>query len=775
MTNTNTLQSLYNSLLVCETHEDFSALFSGVIHLTDIELLQFLKRTGVYQVGSVFKNSKHKDKKSIKIHHPEYFWHSQIPIAKCKTLFQSSFAEELLFGYFSKPENSNPSLNKLVLEINPKAFCKVLKLTQAFLNNEWYKSIYCFNTTSRSELKLQYKEITYFFELNKSWLNKKSDFISILSQFSIEEVLIQVISYFEKYKRSAIEVANNKALLTSKEVTLCYVLNNMLSDYKNISKASGVIISPKYSIEELQNQLHQELPPLNPPEGLIKNIYLPVEEISSEKQSLREVIEFYFSHYVFGVLMDKYCIGLLDFALIDGEYSELLANDHSVLFDRNDKKNHYQNLYYLNAVSRYIDNSFDLDTNDFERFMNVQTNLHQMKELCVIPKDILLDKTLDLLWNFSNWFMPQGRTITAIAEDIENKDVSFNSVVAKKSIPADFAKLFKSDYLIAISEIDLIDACVKYFKWTKSEAKTIINFLTCDLNSTSAPYIDFLTRPLIKVADNFYWLSSLLRDRNWSNLMFRRLTLNKMNDHGVQAKELENKIASQFKSAGFNAIASRKYNELDGEGEIDCVAYKNGVLILIELKTTYLCEDLLRQSEFDNRKFELKSANQLDRAVNYLKDNFVEFKKANSELQIVTTFEEIEIFTLILSNTFDWDSTIKNGKHLKISLLELEIILENNLYDLLNTSLPKQLGGIVLPVNEYDSLTNANNPMFKKQKLDTSKINCDLWDGKELTAHKFIDLIQKNRVWDFIDKLWIFTSTTRATITPFDSTIKWLS
>jgi hypothetical protein len=199
---------------------------------------------------------------------------------------------------------------------------------------------------------------------------------------------------------------------------------------------------------------------------------------------------------------------------------------------------------------------------------------------------------------------------------------------------------------------------------------------------------------------------------------------------------------------------------------------KDGVLIFIELKTTYICEDIIRQSEFDNRKFEYKAAEQLDRAITYLRENFKEFVQANPELNINIAKEDIKIISLIVSNSFDWDDTIKNNSHLKISLLELEIILKNSLYDLLNVQMKKD---IIIPINIYHSTTNSNNPHYKNQKLDCSKVDCDLWKEKELTANRFIELIEKNQVWSFIDKLWDFYAPIGITLNSFDPAKKWLS
>ena len=770
MTNKSKLSNLYLSLFDCKTSEDFHLLFSEALSLSDDELLRFIKRTGVYQSGNTFKCLK----KNIRIKYSEYFWLSQIPIEKAKLFFTGAFAEEILFGYFSKSENCNPALNKVIAEINPQAFCKILKITQAFIKDEWYNSILFLKSSFSQNLKNTFREITYFKNVDKDWQERKIYFSSILTNFNVDEILIQTISYFEKYKRSARESTNNKAILVSKEVTLCYVLNRLLNDYrKHFNKEKNEIIISN-TIEQFYAKLHQELPPLNPPEGIFKNTYLPTEVISEEKKLIRDVIEFYFSFYSFGITMDKYCIGLLDFEMIDVHEAFLISNKANALFERNDKKNHYSEFYYLNGITKNL-KGFDVgntseESRNFERIMSVKSTLHQMQEFCIKPKDFSIENTIDLLWNFSTWLMPQGRTILTHPVEETEEGTMVQPVVLKKEMPENFAKLFSADYLVVMEEKELVDSCTEYFKWSAKDVKGIINFLTFDLNINKSYEVDLLTHPLIKIDTKYYWLSSLLRDRNWANLLFRRLAVDKINSHSQQAKDLEYKMASQFINAGFKAVASKNYN--NDEGEIDCIAYKDGVLVFLELKTTYLCEDLIRQSEFDNRKLEYKAAEQLDRATTYLKDNFEDFIRSNPELNINVAKEEIKIISLIVSNIFDWDETLKNNAHQKISLLELEIILKNSLYDLLNVQIQ---GGIEIPINIYDSTTNSNNPYFRNQQIDCSRDNCDLWKEKELTTNRFIQLIENNHVWSFLDKLWEFYIPSGITLNTFDPANKWLS
>ena len=102
----------------------------------------------------------------------------------------------------------------------------------------------------------------------------------------------------------------------------------------------------------------------------------------------------------------------------------------------------------------------------------------------------------------------------------------------------------------------------------------ILNYLTTDLSANRPFPIDLLTRPLIKIGNQYIWLSSLLRDRRWENIMHRRIVAEKPNQHVEQSAKIEKQLADTFVKANFNAVSSYCYKG----GEIDTLVYKDKTL-----------------------------------------------------------------------------------------------------------------------------------------------------------------------------------------------------
>ena len=765
MTNKPNLNGLYDQLLNCHVEAEFQSLYQSVMQLDDVSLLKFLTRSRVYQ-------------KKIGSSNSEYFWKSGIPVGRASLLFKSEKASEFVFGYFGRDSHCTSVVNESIAGTNPQVFLKVAKISQIFLKSAWYTDLKFMERSGIQELKVAFKEFSFLYLLNQRWERDKQPYLSKLLSYSIETILIQTIAYFEKFKRSSSVLSNNRAALTSYEVTLCYVFSEIISDLRGEAKNYKIPITNTLSIADFNELLKSQLPPLNPPEGLANGAYTPLEEISEEKAELREIIEFYFSRRVYQNHVDKYCSGFADFQVIDGEAAELSSNNNFKLFVRNDYKYKYIENYYANRgqiLKQEAEPATDVAS--WEKQTSLLAYYHQFEALKIgvigtkLEQKDFLDIT-ELLVELSKWLMPQGRTIILSQVEEKQEGTIMQPETFTKQIPEAFEKLFKPDYLVRIEGHELIEKCATYFKWSEKHVGHILDFLSYDLNKSYLFEVDFLYRPLLKVEGAFYWLSPMLKDRHWANLMHTRIVKDKIIDHNDQSKELEKSMADMFNKAKFTAIPSLKYG--DEAGEIDTVVYKDGHILFIELKTTYHTEDLLRESEFNSRALDDKAAGQLDRAIEYYYENFEFFREA---LRIDKQKEEIVVDSLIVSNIFDWDDLMKGGKHLKTSLLELEIILKNSLYDMLNIQLPGFLtadntAALRIPVYRVEAPHNSNNPRYKGMPFDCSKENCDLWKADGLSFERFHVALKNHETWKFIDVFWDSDVKEKYELNPYRSDIK---
>ena len=97
----------------------------------------------------------------------------------------------------------------------------------------------------------------------------------------------------------------------------------------------------------------------------------------------------------------------------------------------------------------------------------------------------------------------------------------------------------------------------------------------------------------------------------------------------------------------------------------------------------------------------LKASNQLEKGYDYIKNNFTKckadyFQKLNIK---ETEFSQLKIYPIIVSTSFEQDHTTINDKHFKISLFEMQNIIERDIDPISGN----KLEGLILKLlrNEY--------------------------------------------------------------------------
>ena len=200
-----------------------------------------------------------------------------------------------------------------------------------------------------------------------------------------------------------------------------------------------------------------------------------------------------------------------------------------------------------------------------------------------------------------------------------------------------------------------------------------------------------------------------------------------------------------FKDSGFKTFRG-KYKEGNVEGDIDTLAYKGNYLYVIEAKTSKKEENILAAYYAQNIRIEGTAILQLEKTMNYLKNNWNNFTEKES-LPIKKNINDITIIPLIITNYFDSDLQIVSSH--KISLLELEIILKNNKKRLLTVQ--SDTGDI--PIDLFQKIINQNNPSFKDSEIDFNK-NYNLWNGDSIAGHELIDIIKDNGIWKDLNSSW---------------------
>ncbi len=375
-----------------------------------------------------------------------------------------------------------------------------------------------------------------------------------------------------------------------------------------------------------------------------------------------------------------------------------------------------------------------------------------------------LRDALRLLTVFARELMPEGRNMHAIRG---RPETAF--AIPKRIKPKRFTDRFPVDYAVAFDWDQLIKDCAAYFKWNNADAARILDFITTDLLSPDSK-VQLPDRPLLRAGNQVFWLSTFLRDRAWGVTLLQRFAQEHLNTHtGKSAEQLEQQLADLFAEAGFEAMYHLPYKYGDQESDMDVLAWQDGHLFLIELKTTYVNEDLTRTSTFMAQRLNEKATDQLDLATKLILDCWADadnpyISELKELLQIPPSAPKPKIYPLIVTNIFGSDDYVAGARYSILSLLELKIILTNTLRDLLvvssafsKASLPKGAPGIEMPVDVFESMHNQNAESFTDSRIDTSRDTTNLWTFRDrCSAADLISAIEEDKVWAWMDKLWKF-------------------
>ncbi len=674
------------------------------------------------------------------------FFNSNIPLNYIDILIKCDLWEELFSKYFSTDRYSNEDFLKTVLKQgNPNTVIRTIKLKQAFNYPKHWKSFHLLKHSKTIAYKSSYREFEFIKKTEEYWGNLESQYFNRLVEYNLEDILIQFTSYYQKFKNYSKKTPDNRGIIISREAILIELLDDLLIRIKKNKLSNNKAIS-FYSKSEFSEKLKKELPPVKP------NLHtFPEELISKEKKELREIIEFYFSQYDEKYQINKYVSGYAEFEYIDDLEAEITTNKEYKYYRKSLEKGGYEENYITN---NFIDNSpkiteiqSKLEFWDKEIELKIQSSLHHFK-FYNVPNTINykenkveLYRALYVLHTFSAMLFPQGRIFTP--------EGTF-----KREIKKDFSNTFNTEHISCFTKEELTKKIVTYFNYSLIEAEAIINFLLVDLNNSKTKKANIKTHPFIKIGDTIFWMSSFLKDIKWETTLYRRLWLDKEINHNTISDDTEKSISNSFKEAGFNTISSYEYTFQNLRGEIDCIAFKNNTLFIIELKNTYIVEDMLKTKNYENKKFSQKASSQLHLAEEYIINNFDEFSKKEN-LDINISLEELTIQKLIVSNSFQADNLIFNKDILKVSLFELIVILKNDLDNVLIS----KMGGVLfpnmpeIPLDWMNNFTNRNSLNNKQNLKEVTKESTELWKNKkECMPNDIIEAVVKNKVFKNLEE-----------------------
>lgn len=683
----------------------------------------------------------------------KFFWQSTLPITWFNQISKEPFLEELLFNYFRKDILPNKAFLRQFFNSNNKTtLIKIIKLSEAFNHVAHWESFSVFKNDT--QLKVFYKELKYIKSYRVYWEEEEKEYNTFIESMALEDILLQMTMCYEYFKQHSGKAIGNRSKKVSYEAILINLLNTFIKIKKVNLKQKGIAVKNKYDVNYFK--------------------IIPVEGFQLLKDKFREIVEFHFSKYDNEYQIKKYLAGFAEFECIDNLESVLITNKTHSLYRKTLERGNYDEVYFTNkvtdnitqineikALSNLWDKQFKLDvlsSLEYFNFLKIPTQIFLPKENASI--DIF--KVLYLLKSFSLFFMNQ-------------ESIKMGYKFLSRQVPEVFRDLFYSDYIVCYEENDFINNCVTYFKHTKEETIDILNFITLDLNKNISSNINIKQNPLIKIGKQYFWMSSFMKDRRWEIALHSKLVKDGLFNQNEVSNQSETYLSNIFKEANFNAISGQKYKYNNKSGEIDLLAYKDGVLFLGELKSTYVIEDMIKNSKYEARQFN-KASEQLDLAKDYVLNNFEDIRNLEG-LNIDCPLEDLKIETIIVSSIYQGDHVMVNNKHLKVSLFELLIILKDDLYSMLVSKIGEALfdSKLEIPVEMMLNMFNRNNSNNKENNKTLSKEECSIWENeKECTSNDIISAIIENKVWKHQDTNKIFPIE-EVELTKYNKESKYLS
>lgn len=720
------LLEIYSKLKKNKDDAGLRVFFNNLISNDETFILEFTIRSECYKGNNA-----------------KYFWTTKIPQKILSILLKSPEAKIILKRYFEKEENVNSEFIKEFSIKHPKEFYTIYRESKVYLKPMHFESTSFLKYTKEQK----FYEVRYETEYIKQYLDyiekKEEYYFTLLKNFTMEEVLIHVISYFTSYEYGS-ELYNKNSKHFADVIH--NVILNLPKILKENIKTEGIILA-KMGKDNFIERLIEEFPKVKSTEFIElrkKNFYSkPPEKESNEKKIIREVIDFYiYKSYILN-LFNNYSIGLYNFTDINDLNSVIEAtpelgnykmNDMKIVFEEN-----YLNFSLYNLKDSEVKNNIDRNIEMVREFLN----LYEFpKEFRYKEKNIEIEDIFKVLYNFSFKLKPLGRKYYGLFD--ENEQFEELKFFEKNHEDSEFKKQFDNYEICIFKKGELIKKIHNYFKWSLKYSEEIVEFLTLNLEKDFDPD-DYPSKPFIYHGDYFYWTSKLLRDLNWRNILFKRIIREKVYSIQDQTQRLEKKLENEFNKNNFRVVSGYKFNDENKKpaGDLDVCAYKDGYLFLIELKMTYFTSDTERLYNYEEEQiYSYKASKQLDNGITFIKKN-EEIKKTLG----IENIEEIQIISLIVSNSFFSDDETFHSKHLKLSFLELIIILNNSLERIVNWN-SIDFGGSKMNFTEMMGLMNLGNPEFQRNNAEDKKVDYNLWkDPKVCSGEDLYNAIKGDKIW----------------------------
>lgn len=631
------------------------------------------------------------------------YWHSNLPFLHLQKVIESDLKVTFFNSYFLNDDFCNDNLNKHIFEINKAEFIRFIKFTRAFHKPNFWGSL--------NNLKYEFTELQNLVH-ELTVINRKIDKVcadsknndDILLKFSLMEIVTGFTILHHSFKHQD-NVSGNKGFQTEIEMTLIEELGRIIYTFFNLNKKECTI--PFTTNSELHTHFISKINSIGRD---LKTSFL--------FERINEMID----TKALGGKIDWYCCGYAELKIQENE-SFILETNHSYSdFVFNNKKSTPEEFYIgdvsINSSIKALINNTRASGEDeikYFEYYGIPTKIEFEN------RTIDLRKVFKLLKHFSVYKSPS-----------EPSNV----------VPENFRIVFGGNEAISLFDYtSLINNISIFFEWEKVECEVIMRFLSTNFD-IEYKEANWLANPFIISEGKVLWLGTFLRDRRWENIVLNKIKSEKALEPYVKviSKNLELNTINLFKKAGFKAFGIDRFKTTTGRrGDIDVLAYKNGCLIIAEVKSGSRSDGFAHARFSEIVRLEGSAAEQLAKIEEYVKDDWENIKKEFG-IESRKPFEKIKVYPMIITDYFEGDLELYKDKYSKVSLLELDVIINNSKERLLKAYYQMQL------------FSNFNNPNFNTKPI---KLNYDLWNGKKnISVESVIDKIDTNAVWKEIGTIW---------------------
>lgn len=672
----------------------------------------------------------------------------------------------------------------------------IIKTEKIFLYQPYYQEL-----ISQPYLPQKYRdEFSFLFKINEKLNSERREKDKIIDFFSFDELILEMSLLFE-YVR-----IEEKIPLGCHE-NLLEVINYILNQKVHLLERSKKKPEPKH-----QNEDYLIL-------KYFSKIFENLNKNNTQNWNTYKLYEFYQKYASFQSSLDKYCFQqnfeLSFFNPKTANFKPLNMQEYE-LWHRNGLKYTYLANYYDIFGFPLHSGCFDTKINEIRQNtrMNNQNKNAQIKVLCntyqfvmngfdnmIVYKDhtnknfkFSLHLGLGILNTLAGWANDRWNSKIESLKSDNSKSTLEKIIFPIMSVF--IPPYISSNPLFLRTYNQFIEQISKTFfnQFEEKEIKSAVNFLTNNLNNQEIEKINLFTKPFIRLGNFVYSFCGLLGNTNFAVLLENAILENdktnnsytvdfneeqtetgKERSHFKNRKEkfVEEKIPNLFETQKdiFSILSSHKFMKKDINGKIliqgdtDCYVYEKGgnKLFIFQVKSTYARHTIQQVSE--HKEAVEKAKEQLKKDIQYLRD-FDGFDEIKLLLNITQNkFKDLQIIPIIINTNFEYDEHfffVEGFEAFKISLLELEIILQNTKNFLFNPKeiIQKHYGFIPSEFAIFEGKEETDNKVVEnalKRLVEISTIPANkgkfqLREHADCNANDLIDAIKNRRVWDMLPK-----------------------